>query len=72
MIKQTPTFETEERPRDCLPKNFPSDVEGTCHFLTGYRHPDYVPEPGDTSGESLQRRHIRYATRLLRIGGSAT
>ena len=34
-------FETEARPRDCLPKNFPSDIPGTCHFLNGYRHPEY-------------------------------
>ena len=68
LIKETPIFETEARPRECLPKNFPAEIEGTCHFLNGYRHPDYQPEKDDTSGESLQRRSIRYAVKLLRIG----
>nr|XP_023017646.1 head-specific guanylate cyclase [Leptinotarsa decemlineata] len=33
-------FTTEERDHECLPKDFPSYIPGTCHFLVGYNHPD--------------------------------
>jgi hypothetical protein len=68
LIKATPIFETESRPRDCLPKNFPSDIPGTCHFLNGYRHPEYQPEKDVAGGESLLRRNIRFAVKKLKIG----
>lgn len=68
LIKETPIFETEARPRDCLPKNFPADIVGTCHFLNGYRHPDYHPPKDVEPGESLLRQHIRFAVKQLRIG----
>ncbi|XP_049826042.1 head-specific guanylate cyclase [Aethina tumida] len=32
-------FTFEERDRSCLPKDFPADVPGTCHFLLDYKHP---------------------------------
>jgi hypothetical protein len=68
LIKATSIFETEARPRDCLPKNFPSDIPGTCHFLNGYRHPEYQPEKDVAGGESLLRRNIRFAVKKLKIG----
>ncbi|XP_068907117.1 head-specific guanylate cyclase [Tenebrio molitor] len=33
-------FSFEARDRSCLPKDFPRNIPGTCHFLTGYKHPD--------------------------------
>ncbi|XP_047122155.1 head-specific guanylate cyclase-like [Schistocerca piceifrons] len=38
-LVQTPGFEFEERPRECLPKGFPKDIPGTCYFVLGYKHP---------------------------------
>lgn len=37
---QTPGFVLEERPKENLPKEMPRDTEGTCHFLTDYKHPE--------------------------------
>ncbi|KAJ8979494.1 hypothetical protein NQ317_000370 [Molorchus minor] len=31
-------FVTEERDHIHLPKDFPTDIMGTCHFLTAYKH----------------------------------
>ncbi|XP_060531706.1 head-specific guanylate cyclase isoform X1 [Cylas formicarius] len=39
----TPGFSFEPRDRSCLPKDFPSGIPGTCHFINGYKHPE-VPE----------------------------
>ncbi|CAH1108833.1 unnamed protein product [Psylliodes chrysocephalus] len=52
-------FITEERDRDCLPKDFPAHIPGTCHFLTGYKHRK-VPEDASIA------RHIEAG--LLDIG----
>jgi len=62
LLKSTRDFVTEARPRDCLPKNFPADIEGTCHFLIDYRHPRIDP----TSASSLDQ-HIRLALDNLRV-----
>lgn len=39
-LVQRPGFSFEERDSSCLPKDFPANIPGTCHFLTGYKHPD--------------------------------
>ncbi|ODN06500.1 Head-specific guanylate cyclase [Orchesella cincta] len=39
LLLETPGYEFEERPRDCLPKGFPTDVPGTCYFVLSYKHP---------------------------------
>ncbi|XP_017775774.1 PREDICTED: head-specific guanylate cyclase [Nicrophorus vespilloides] len=33
-------FTFDARDRDCLPKDFPPNIPGTCYFLTGYQHPE--------------------------------
>ncbi|XP_049792537.1 head-specific guanylate cyclase-like [Schistocerca nitens] len=38
-LSQTEGFQFEARPRECLPRGFPDDVEGTAHFVLGYCHP---------------------------------
>ncbi|KAK5643101.1 hypothetical protein RI129_006946 [Pyrocoelia pectoralis] len=43
-LMQSPGFSFEERPHECLPKDFPTHIPGTCHFLTGYHHPDISPD----------------------------
>ncbi|KAK4886242.1 hypothetical protein RN001_002513, partial [Aquatica leii] len=43
-LMQSPGFSCEERPRECLPKDFPAHIQGTCHFLNSYRHPDTSPD----------------------------
>lgn len=78
LLQETPLFETEERTRDCLPKNFPNEIQGTCHFLNGYRHPSFDPAAISSSihhqqevePESIQRQHIRYAVKQLNHIGS--
>ncbi|XP_076274488.1 guanylate cyclase 1 soluble subunit alpha 2 isoform X2 [Rhynchophorus ferrugineus] len=40
----TPGFSFEARDRSCLPKDFPSHIRGTCHFLIGYKHPDVAED----------------------------
>lgn len=37
-LTEDPGFTMESRPRDCLPRGFPSDIPGTCYFLHGYKH----------------------------------
>ncbi|KAG5889196.1 hypothetical protein JTB14_000621 [Gonioctena quinquepunctata] len=46
-------FTTEERDQDCLPKDFPSYIPGTCHFLTGYKHPEV--EDDATLAQHIER-----------------
>ena len=38
-------FHLTPRSRDCLPQGFPSDIEGTCHFLDSYSFP-YIDDLG--------------------------
>lgn len=35
---KTTGFTFEERSRECLPKGFPSNIPGSCHFIKGYHH----------------------------------
>ncbi|KAL1509679.1 hypothetical protein ABEB36_004384 [Hypothenemus hampei] len=42
-LLSTQGFSFEARDRSCLPKDFPTNIPGTCHFLTGYKH-GKVPE----------------------------
>jgi guanylate cyclase soluble subunit alpha len=64
LLKSTPHFITEERPRECLPKIYPADAEGTCHFLNDYRH----PRVSQTSGSQMSlEEHIRLALADLRV-----
>lgn len=37
---QTDGFKFTPRSRDLLPEGFPADIEGTCHFLDDYKHPN--------------------------------
>ncbi|XP_063902714.1 head-specific guanylate cyclase [Zophobas morio] len=37
-LVMTEGFSFEARDRSCLPKDFPRNIPGTCHFLTGYKH----------------------------------
>ena len=74
LLQETPLFETEERSRDCLPKNFPVEIEGTCHFLNGYRHPSFdasIITATQLETESTQRQHIRYAVKQFSHIGSS-
>ncbi|GJQ77350.1 hypothetical protein Trydic_g20760 [Trypoxylus dichotomus] len=43
MIGDYPGFDFEERGRECLPKDFPGHIRGSCYFLNAYKHPD-MPE----------------------------
>ncbi|RZC41411.1 head-specific guanylate cyclase, partial [Asbolus verrucosus] len=38
-LVKTDGFGFEARDRNCLPKDFPRNIPGTCHFLTEYKHP---------------------------------
>ncbi|RZF48979.1 hypothetical protein LSTR_LSTR003055 [Laodelphax striatellus] len=38
-LKNVKGFSFEARPKSCLPKDFPPNIPGTCHFLLGYQHP---------------------------------
>lgn len=40
MIEDYPGFEFEKRGRECLPKDFPAYIPGSCYFLNAYKHPD--------------------------------
>ncbi|XP_069688238.1 head-specific guanylate cyclase [Periplaneta americana] len=57
---QTPGFSFMARPRSCLPRGFPANIPGTCHFLLGYRHPD-LPESAALS------EHVEAGVRDLGI-----
>ncbi|XP_044254716.1 head-specific guanylate cyclase isoform X2 [Tribolium madens] len=37
-------FNFEARDRSCLPKDFPANIPGTCHFLSDYKHPSLPPD----------------------------
>ncbi|EFA02348.1 head-specific guanylate cyclase [Tribolium castaneum] len=37
-------FRLEARERSCLPKDFPANIPGTCHFLSDYKHPALPPD----------------------------
>lgn len=43
MIEDYPGFSFEERSHECLPKDFPAHIPGSCYFLDGFKHPD-LPE----------------------------
>lgn len=58
----TPGFTFEARDRSYLPKEFPSNVPGTCHFLAAYKHPD-LPE------ESKLDDHIREGLKDMDLCG---
>jgi guanylate cyclase soluble subunit alpha len=51
------------RARSCLPKGFPADVPGTCHFLEQYKHPSVSV---DKDGPELD--HIALGLAELNIG----
>lgn len=57
-LVQTEGFEFEARSRDCLPKGFPPEVEGTCHFVLTYKNP-CLPAQTPTMD------HIDYAVNAL-------
>ncbi|CAG7827004.1 unnamed protein product [Allacma fusca] len=46
-LMETPGFTFEARERECLPKGFPPEIPGTCHFLVSYKHPSLPPEAPD-------------------------
>ena len=41
-------FQLTPRSRGCLPQGFPTEIEGTCHFLNSYIFP-FVDESEQTS-----------------------
>ncbi|KAF5285336.1 hypothetical protein FQA39_LY04435 [Lamprigera yunnana] len=55
---RSPGFSFEERSRECLPKDFPAHIPGTCHFLTGYQHPDISPDNDLTEHVDAALREI--------------
>ncbi|XP_063229103.1 head-specific guanylate cyclase [Bacillus rossius redtenbacheri] len=59
-LKKTPGFTITPRPRSCLPRGFPADIPGTCHFLHGYKHPS-LPASDPLS------EHVAAALRELRL-----
>ncbi|XP_034250845.1 head-specific guanylate cyclase [Thrips palmi] len=61
MLCQHEGFTTEARPRDCLPKGFPDNIPGTCHFILSYRHPGVAPA-------ARLADHVDAARRQLGIG----
>ncbi|XP_067129797.1 guanylate cyclase soluble subunit alpha-1-like isoform X2 [Centruroides vittatus] len=40
LLTETEGFSFVSRKPECLPREFPADIEGTCHFLDSYHHPD--------------------------------
>ncbi|XP_043267623.1 head-specific guanylate cyclase [Venturia canescens] len=60
---QRPGFIFEERTKDHLPKEMPTNISGTCHFLNDYKHPDI----GDDDPLEI---HIQAAIKELDITGS--
>lgn len=60
---QRPGFILEERTKDNLPKEMPTNVAGTCHFLNDYKHQDIKED------EPLEI-HIQAAIKELDITGS--
>ncbi|XP_067129798.1 guanylate cyclase soluble subunit alpha-2-like [Centruroides vittatus] len=40
LLIKTEGFSLISRSSECLPREFPSDIEGTCHFLDSYQHPE--------------------------------
>ncbi|XP_025832310.1 head-specific guanylate cyclase [Agrilus planipennis] len=58
LLKDYPGFEFEERPREWLPKGFPSDIPGTCYFLKSYRHPDLPEEASLTEHVDAARKDV--------------
>ncbi|XP_003396026.1 head-specific guanylate cyclase [Bombus affinis] len=56
-------FDLEPRQKEFLPKEFPANIEGTSHFLNGYKHKDVdVTFPLDL--------HIQSAIREYGLGSS--
>ncbi|KAK6626330.1 Head-specific guanylate cyclase [Polyplax serrata] len=60
-LKDDEGFTMEARPRECLPRGFPSDIPGTCHFLTSYKHPE-------VDAEAPLEDHINEALNELSLG----
>ncbi|XP_023229672.1 guanylate cyclase soluble subunit alpha-2-like isoform X1 [Centruroides sculpturatus] len=40
LLSRTDGFTFESRPPECLPRDFPTNIKGRCHFLDSYHHPD--------------------------------
>nr|BAK23250.1 soluble guanylyl cyclase alpha-1 subunit [Gryllus bimaculatus] len=53
-LTQHPGFVMTPRPRDCLPKGFPADIPGTCHFLHTYLHPGLARDGSCTLQDNVQ------------------
>ncbi|XP_060604265.1 guanylate cyclase soluble subunit alpha-1-like [Ruditapes philippinarum] len=55
-------FKLTPRSRDCLPKGFPTDIEGTCHFVESYKFPHTELQNDLTTG-----KHIELAVKDCKI-----
>ncbi|XP_055336224.1 guanylate cyclase soluble subunit alpha-2-like isoform X2 [Paramacrobiotus metropolitanus] len=63
LLCKTRGFVMTARPRNCLPKGFPADIPGTCHFLELYKHPSVSV---DKDGPEVD--HIALGLKELNIG----
>nr|CAD7445039.1 unnamed protein product [Timema bartmani] len=45
-LVQSTGFTMSPRSRECLPKGFPPEILGTCHFLQDYKHPSLPVSAG--------------------------
>ncbi|GAB6026006.1 hypothetical protein CHUAL_011971 [Chamberlinius hualienensis] len=68
LLKTTPGFSFTARPRECLPKGFPPEIPGTCHFLDDYIHPKLAQVNGDALPEE-KIDSITLAIQEYTIGG---
>ena len=57
-------FILEARPKSALPKGFPAEIPGTCHFLNGFKHSSVST---DKDGPDVD--HIGIILKELNIGG---
>ncbi|OQV20581.1 Guanylate cyclase soluble subunit alpha-2 [Hypsibius exemplaris] len=63
LLVKTKGFLMTARARSCLPKGFPADVPGTCHFLEHYKHPSVSV---DKDGAEVD--HISLGLSELNVG----
>ncbi|XP_060604216.1 guanylate cyclase soluble subunit alpha-1-like [Ruditapes philippinarum] len=55
-------FKLTPRSRDCLPKGFRTDIEGTCYFVESYKFP-YT----ELQNDLITGKHIELAVKHYKI-----
>ncbi|XP_045204956.2 guanylate cyclase soluble subunit alpha-1-like [Mercenaria mercenaria] len=55
-------FKLTPRPRECLPQGFPSNIEGTCHFVDTYQFPFT-----ELQNDLTTAKHIELAVKHYKI-----